>query len=99
MIIDVSEMRRIANHIFDELEKSEIKQFNVEHDYYWFISKHDKYDVYKEPTNFTVGQLADDINELRRTVRGEREVSSYALVWLAQILCYIGECAPPPPLR
>lgn len=95
MIIDVSEMRTIANHIFDELEQNDIKHFNVEKDYYWLISKDDKYDVYKEPADFMVGQLFDDVNELRRTVRGEREVSTYALVWLAQILCYMGECMPP----
>jgi len=35
----------------------------ISNDYYWEISPDEIYDPYKEPENFTLGQLSDDMQE------------------------------------
>ena len=91
MTIHISEIRNVTLRLLDALENNGQETFSIDKDYYWHISKTEKYNMDKEPADFTVGQLTDDINELRKIAKGEREESVYALVWLAQVLSYIGE--------
>lgn len=35
-------------------------------DYYWSIPNEKLYSIYEEPTGFTVGQLSDDLQEVRK---------------------------------
>lgn len=89
--IDVAEMRDVADRLFAHLLESGHEVVSVSHDYYWFIQKEIVYDPLSTPSEFTVGQLSDDLMELKRFHTGESEPISYGLVWLAAIIRAIGE--------
>lgn len=68
-----------------------MESVDLREDYYWSIPRQQRLDVTKEPTEHTLGQLSDDLNELARIDNGEVEPVSYALVWLSSVLREVGE--------
>jgi hypothetical protein len=52
-----------------------------------------RYDRYDEPREHTIGQLSDDLRELKLMIDGHRPMVGGGLVWLAAILRRIGEVA------
>lgn len=60
-------------------------------DYYWSIPREQRGNYSGEPTEHTLGQLSDDLAELRRINAGEAEPVGYAFVWLAAVLRELGE--------
>ncbi|HYX37724.1 MAG TPA: hypothetical protein VE954_31875 [Oligoflexus sp.] len=91
MEIKVSELRSIANKLFDHLEHRGHSSLTIESDFYWSIPQEQLYDTYADPKNFTQGQLSDDWSELQSILKGEKEPLGFALVWLASVLRKIGE--------
>lgn len=90
MKIRISELREAANLLFDHLERSGHAEIEVDRDFYWSIPDDKLYAAYEEPSGFTMGQLSDDCQELRKISSGQREPISYALVWLSSILRFVG---------
>lgn len=91
MDVNVAELRAVADKLFTHLLESGDEVVSLPQDYYWSIPKETLYDPYSQPSEFTLGQLSDDLSELKRIESGEGEPVSYALVWLAAILRAIGE--------
>jgi hypothetical protein len=91
MRIEVSELRAISAQLFSHLEKRENGWMEIPVDYYWDISKDERYKPYEEPKHFDLGQLFDDWAELQKISRGENEPIAYALVWLSSVLRAVGE--------
>lgn len=91
MEIDLSELRQIADRLFDHLKQNGHLTVTVEHDYYWDVPKSSRYDAYHPPSDHTLGQLSDDLSELRKITNGNSEPLSYALVWLGSMLRAVGE--------
>jgi hypothetical protein len=86
----VPELRRIANVLLDHLEASTGTAVDLAHDFYWFLDPADRRDVYREPSDGTIGQLSENLTNLRSSVESGDEVG-YCLVWLAEILRTVGE--------
>lgn len=91
MRINVSELRAISAQLFSHLEESGRDSVEIPSDYYWDISKENRYNPYEEPTNFDLGQLTDDWAELQKIALGEKEPIGYALVWFSTVLRAVGE--------
>lgn len=91
MDVNVAELRAVADRLFAHLLESGRDVVSVPHDYYWSIPKETRYDPYSQPSELTLGQLSDDLAELKRIENGEAEPLSYALVWLAAVIRAIGE--------
>lgn len=53
---------------------------------FWAIPAEQRFNVYAEPTEFAIGQLSECPDNLGRIV-----ATSYALVWLADLLRAAGE--------
>jgi len=90
MKIRISELREVANLLFDHLERSGHVEVDVDQDFYWSIPDDKLYSVYEEPSGFTVGQLSDDCQELRKISSGQKQPIAYALVWLSSVLRFLG---------
>lgn len=60
MYITKKQLRQIFENLLNELEDEII----LEHDYYWQISDKCFSDVYKEPNDFTIGQVTEDLGFL-----------------------------------
>lgn len=91
MLITLSEIKKISEILFDKLKENGYDNIEIDKDYYWCIPTEQRYDVYKEPHSFTIGQLTDDWNELTKLLSSDKEAITYGLVWLSTILKAIGE--------
>ena len=91
MSVTLEELRRITATLYDHLETRGVRTIDLDGDYYWSIPREQRNDPTQEPTVKSIGQLSDDLEELRRIQRGETEPIGYALVWLASILREVGE--------
>ncbi|WP_347217599.1 hypothetical protein [Chryseobacterium sp.] len=61
MELNIQEIRKLLNILSDELEKLDDKKLILSNDdLYWNIPDKEMYDPYKEPTDFTMGSLAED---------------------------------------
>jgi hypothetical protein len=90
MRIDVTDLRRMADILFDHLESLGERTIEIEDDYYWTIDEKQLYDPTQSPTDFSLGQLTDDWQELRKVLDSQKTVS-YSLVWFASLLRAIGQ--------
>lgn len=91
MNVKVAQLRAIADRLFAYLEETGRKEFDVDEDYYWEISKEELYDPSKDPKDLTIGQLSHDWERLESILDGEDPPIGYALVWLSSILRIVGE--------
>lgn len=93
MEIDITELKRIADKLFEHLQETGHQAVSVDHDYYWDVTQDTRYNPYLEPTDLTLGlgQITNDLCELRRIGDGKAEPISYALVWLSAVIRAIGE--------
>lgn len=89
--IKLSELKAVTEKLFSYLQESGYDTVEISADYYWDISKEERYNPYKEPKNLNLGQVTDDIAELQSILADKKEPVGYALVWLASILRTIGE--------
>lgn len=93
MTLSITELRQLTAVLYDHLEAANAGPIEIENDYYWSIPRTQRHDPMNEPTEFTIGQLSDDLMELRRIKDGSAEPIGYALVWLSSVLREIGEGA------
>ncbi len=91
MELNISDLKRIANILFDHLEAHGHKKISIDSDFYWNVPKDQMYDNYDEPKEFNRGQLSADWQELQDILKNKKEPISYALVWLSSLIKKIGE--------
>jgi hypothetical protein len=93
MRVTLEELRASAEKLFAHLEVRGYTDLEVDEDYYWEIEEAQRYDPSKEPSGFSMGQLSDDMSEVRRILGGEAPPVARGLVWLAAVLRRVGEQA------
>lgn len=89
--VRVDLLRRVSQVLFDHLESIEGPTINLDRDYFWDLMSEQIYDVYNQPTEFTIGQLSESLGHLEALVADPDDAIAFALVWLAQLLRAIGE--------
>jgi len=91
MKITTEELRQAVNLVLAHLEESGQREFEVEEDFYWNIPEAELYNPYNEPSNLDLGQLSDDIKEIRKILTGESPCVGDALVWIAALMRRLGK--------
>jgi len=89
--VPVALLRRASEVLLNHLESVEGDAVLVEKDYYWTIAAEQLYDAYAEPSKFTMGQLSECLENLERVVEDPSMSTSFALVWLADLLRGAGQ--------
>jgi hypothetical protein len=89
IIPSVDELRTICAQLLTHLESVVDNAVPLRWDMFWAIPTGERYNGTHEPTTFTVGQLSESWKRLRAL--DDSTVTSYALVWLADVLRAIGE--------
>lgn len=92
-MITTLELRAATNLLLSHLEQQGFKDIEIDADFYWDVPQEMRYDKYDEPKQHNVGQLSDDICELKRLVVGDAPPVGFALVWLGAVLRRIGEAS------
>lgn len=93
MPINLEELQLIFDKILIHLKKNGIKEFDPKKDMYWYIPKEVCYNPYKTPAkkDLSIGQVSDDISELKNIINGKNEPTLYHLIWLASVLRALGD--------
>jgi len=88
--IDILELRKITNLIFEHIiDILEIESVELTEDMYWSISPKDLYDIEHEPKNLGIGQLYDDLDFLRNTIKDESAATPPMMIHLAPIFQFL----------
>lgn len=90
MNVQVEALRAALELLLDHVEELEGEVVHLKHDYFWAIDSEQRFDVYSEPTEHTIGSLETSLTEVLRMLDGRSEPVSYGLVWLADVLDAIG---------
>lgn len=91
MKIELDVLRAALAQLLDHVEETKGKVVDVPEDLYWFIPKESLHNPDSNPTNPTLGSLADDWAEVSAIGKGEKETFGYALVWASSVLRAIGD--------
>lgn len=89
--VPVATLRRAADILFERLEALEGQVVHLDADYFWAIPAPQQYDVYKEPSELTIGQLSECLENVSSIVDDPTIATSYGLVWLAELARAIGQ--------
>ena len=90
METSVSELRAIADCLFSHLEKSGNSRIKIPYDYYWHLSAPERYDIASSAAEPVVGQISDDLSNLRKMCEGGDPIA-YGLAWFGSILEAVGD--------
>lgn len=89
--IHVNEIEKAMTILLHDLREAKGEVIEVEPvDYYWAIPREALYDPYQEPTGLGLGQLTDDLEEMKKLANGTSEPVSLDLVKMSAILAMLG---------
>jgi hypothetical protein len=93
MNIQLEHLAVILSKIVDFYRAVGYKQIELGKDFYWNIPSESLYDVYTTPdtSDFTIGQLFADWDELHKLLDSNPDITTHHIIWLANILRYIGD--------
>jgi hypothetical protein len=87
-----SQVRKALDAIPRNLDDQRVSEIEFQDDYsHWDVPRDDCHGVREQPTQRTVGQVADDVNELKRIVSGHVPPYGQGLIWLGAVPGKIGE--------
>lgn len=87
----LDELERVTQILFKHLRDSGKLEFELTDDYYWHISKDERYNPETTPKALNLGQLTDDLSQLRKIAGGQSTPVAFDLTELASILTFVGE--------
>lgn len=89
--VPADQLRRVFELLIRHVEQTSNADLAIANDYFWSIPEPARYDVYNEPTEFTIGQVSESWNNLQGMLDDESKALGYGLVWLADVLRAIGD--------
>ena len=90
-VVAVELLQRVAEILLRHVEEVSGPEIAFDKDLYWSIPAEQRFNPYSEPSEFTIGQLSECIEELTRFAGNPEEAVSYGLVWLGEVIKAIGE--------
>ncbi|MBK8655193.1 MAG: hypothetical protein IPN20_15100 [Haliscomenobacter sp.] len=89
--MDINEIETALMKVLEELRSQKGDLIDMAPaDYYWSIDKDELYNPYAIPEHFTLGQLTDDLQELKKLAQGDVEPVALDLVKVRAVLAAIG---------
>lgn len=89
--VPIEVLRQASKALLDHLEAIEGASVALDIDHFWRIAPEQLFNVYNEPNDFTIGQLAECLESLAQIADDPARATSFALVWLADLLHAIGQ--------
>ena len=94
MQVKLETLEKVVHAIFEHMRDLGVEEVELEKDYYWHIPFEQKYDVYNQPTDLTIGQLTDDWQDIVNIAGDSSNILCVHLRDVSAILRYIGEKYP-----
>lgn len=89
--IPVDILRRAATILLDRLEAETGASVALDKDMFWAIPPEHRSNPYVEPSEFTIGQLSESLENVSQVIEDPDSATSFGLVWLADLLRAAGE--------
>ena len=86
MKIKLDELQEIITFLLSYLKESKGIEIELKNDYYWDIPCDQLYNPYESPKDILIGQLSDDLTEIKRLLKAKEEAIPYDLKRVAEIL-------------
>lgn len=90
-VVSIDLLRALCVNLLDHVQSVEGPEVRLDKDYYWSVPVEQLYDVYSPPTDLTIGQLSECLTNLERLRDDPSKTTSYALVWLADLIRAVGQ--------
>ena len=90
MQIPVALVREAAELVLARLDEVAGAEVSVPDDYYWAIGRDELFDVNQEPSDLTIGQLTECLDNLKALVDEPDRATTYSQVWVSDLLRAIG---------
>ncbi|UUV22016.1 hypothetical protein [Paenimyroides aestuarii] len=84
MKINIDELQKVTIFLLSKLKENSGEEIEISNDYYWNILDDELYNPYEKPTDLTLGQLSDDLEEIKRLINSDDAIM-YDLKRLAVI--------------
>ncbi|MCR9053527.1 MAG: hypothetical protein ACE362_02300 [Phaeodactylibacter xiamenensis] len=89
--IDINEVEKALQNLLAELRKQKGDVIEMEPvDYYWSIDRDELYNPYNDPTHLTLGQLTDDLEEIKKLADSGAAPVAQDLVKISSVLAALG---------
>lgn len=85
------ELREAFDVLMRQVEERHGSTIEVDADYFWSIPPDEIYNVYDQPSELTIGQLTESLDNIRSVAADPEHAISYALVWLGDVLRAAGQ--------
>ena len=82
----IDDLEDVLTSMFSRLRENVGDVLEIKNDFYWDIPAEELYNPYEEPRKLTLGQLSDDLNEIKRLIKSPEEAILYDLKRIANIL-------------
>ncbi|MDR0467985.1 MAG: hypothetical protein LBG67_03955 [Campylobacteraceae bacterium] len=86
MKVNIDELKKTVMLLLSKLKDGKGDEIELKNDYYWDISSEQLYNPYDKPSEISLGQLPDDLNEIYRLSKSNDEAIPYDLKRVAEIL-------------
>ena len=84
--LSVEQLEAVWQALVYNLKQKGIKEISINESYYWKINDEDLYNVYDEPKELTIGNLADEWPWLLGMANEPDDAIIYAFGWFSEIL-------------
>lgn len=91
MEITIDEIKTAFARVVQHLEDTERTVFRAEVDYYWDVPTDTRYDNYDKPVEFTIGQISEEIRDVKKVAADDSEPIGDDLRCIGVVLRLIGE--------
>ncbi|UNO38365.1 hypothetical protein [Streptomyces sp. MST-110588] len=90
--MSLAELRRSVDLLLRHVEVAAAGDAVVlERDYFWSVPADESYDVSKEPSDLTIGQVSESWQHVKDLLADQDRAVGHHLVWLADVLRAIGQ--------
>ena len=89
--VDIDLLEQVAGLLISGLREREGHQALLDYDSFWSVPADQAHDLYKEPTELSVGQITECMEWLRNVANNPESAIDYHLVWLGDVLRALGQ--------
>ncbi|WP_213283357.1 hypothetical protein [Cellulomonas hominis] len=92
----IADLRTALGLALDAFEEERGSEVAIEHDHYWHLAVDASFDLSREPTRLSVGQVSDDLAEIRSLVAtGDASPAWHAISHVIGLLRVVEDAARP----